>query len=222
VRPIERDTLNGNLPPMYAASSEPDARRTADLGIAAECRLNLLWLVDGLQRRRALEIEVSGSTLGNALEALFERVDRSSSSTEALVLRHADMTFDAVAAYGRACSKADLIEIRRVLKPGGMALLGAANRRPQRWIKKGAYRADCTLRTLLASAADAGFKKTRAYWVEPSLEIPRNVIPVAPDAVAAYEVMRAREFGPDRVRSFLLASGMQRLLYPAIVVVAWT
>ena len=50
--------------------------RLADLAIANECRLNVLWWHGAARGKRALEIEVPSLTLTAGLAALYRQVER--------------------------------------------------------------------------------------------------------------------------------------------------
>lgn len=199
--------------------------RELDLAIADQCRLNVLWLDGRAGGARALEIAVPELRLDEALSSLYERVERVPCTApdvggSAVRLPFPDRTFDLVTLYGRRPSRAALREVRRVLRSGGTALLAADNRwwygrlrAPQRGSAGAGPRLPDAVRA-------AGFREVRPYWVEPSLAIPRNLVPARADRIRAFEAMRAREWGPDPKRTVALRAGLTAVLYPAILIVA--
>ena len=201
--------------------------RDLDLAIADQCRLNLLWLDGRAGGERALEIEVPELRLTEALSSLYGHVDRLPCGApdvtgNAVRLPFPDRTFDLVTLYGRRPSQAALGEIRRVLRTGGTALLATENRwwygRLREPRRPGAGRRAGP--RLPGALRAAGFRDVHPYWVEPSLAIPRNLVPARADRVAAFEAIRVRERGPDAVRAMAVRAGAAAVLYPAIAIVA--
>lgn len=204
--------------------SQEATRRKTDLEIADQCRLNVLWLNGCARGERALEIEVDGLRLEAGLRALYREVTCTEWPKGKLLaqpgpLPFADASFDLVTLYGRAASQGQLREVRRLLKEGGSALLAC----PNRW-----WRGRIRISTVAAGpdfATDiiaAGFREVRTYWVEPSLRIPRELVPARSDRVRAFEAVRARETGRRLARSLIVAAGLHRALYPALLFIAKT
>jgi len=196
--------------------------RKSDLAIADQCRLNVLWLNSSASGDRALEIEVDGLRLDEGLRALYREVicgawpnRRSGAGPERLPF--ADASFDLVTLYGLAPTHVQLREVRRLVKAGGTALLGC----PNRWWR-GRLRSSPVAAgpRLTADIIAAGFREARMYWVEPSLAIPRELIPARFDRVCAFEAARARETGRRFARSLIVAAGLHRVLYPALLFIA--
>lgn len=186
----------------------------------------MLWLHGSARGEHALEIEVPSLTLSGALASLYQKVTRSRLALEGgcRELAFPNATFDLVTLYGCSPSPSVLREIRRVLVDGGTALLAADNRWWGGRLRRAAprpvgARGDLRLRR---AALRAGFREARAYWVEPSLAIPRNLIPVIGDRIQTFEAMRAREWGGNVLRSFAAGVGLHGVLYPAVLIVAKT
>jgi SAM-dependent methyltransferase len=204
-----------------------DVTRAADLAVADECRLNILWWHGGSFGGRALEIEVPSLSLTAGLRALTTQVDRLplSALTEGSPrgpLPFDDGAFGLITLYGQCPSKAGLAEFRRLLAPGGTLLLAASNRwwKGRQW--SGRSRADPAQTTLAYAKAlrALGFAEVCPYWVEPSLAIPRNLIPAAGRRAQQFEAIRAREWGPSPLRALAAAAGLSAVLYPALLFVA--
>lgn len=201
-----------------------DARRAGDLAIADQCRLNVLWLNGCVGGERALEIEVEGLSLHAALQSLHRCVERRATlHADAYGPPHGrldDAAFDLVTLYGRAPTQAEPTAIRRLLRPGGAALFAAQNR----WWhgrRRAALRASSTMSLRSAQRIRAaGFGDVRAYWVEPSLAIPRNLIPASAERVREFEDWRAQDSGSSPARSSMLAAGLRWMMYPAVLFVA--
>jgi SAM-dependent methyltransferase len=216
-------------PSASPAAMLSDVSRAADLAVADECRLNVLWWHYGSFGGRALEIEVPSLSLTAGLRALATQVDRLplSALTEGLPrgqLPFADAAFALITLYGHCPSKAGLAEVRRLLAPGGTLLLAASNWwwKGRQW--SGRSRAD-TAPTTLAYAKTLralGFAEVCPYWVEPSLAIPRNLIPAVGRRAQQFEAIRAREWGPSPLRAVGVAAGLSAVLYPALLFVART
>jgi SAM-dependent methyltransferase len=201
--------------------------RLADLAIANECRLNVLWWHAAARGDRALEIEVPSLTLTPGLAALYRQVERVplADLDEAAAhgtLPFASGTFDLVTLYGHCPPRIALIELRRVLSSNGTLLLAAGNGWWNgRWRGgSGLFPGRPANLGVLKSLRRAGFAMVSGYWVEPSLAIPRNLIPVARGRARQFEAIRAREWGGGDLRLALVSSGLAALLYPALLVVA--
>ena len=200
-----------------------NARRARDLAIADQCRLNVLWLNGCSRGGRALEIDVAGLNLQAALQSLYGRVERCGSldvDASGQRLSRDLAGFDLVTIYGRAPTRAELTDTRRILRPGGAALFAAQNRW---WYgrRRGALRAGSTMSLRCAEhIRNAGFGDVRAYWVEPSLAIPRNLIPATTGRVRDFESWRAQDSGRSLIRSSVLSVGLRWMLYPAVLFVA--
>lgn len=200
------------------------ARRANDLSIADQCRLNVLWLNGGARGERALEVEVADLSLQAALQSLHGRVERCAALGGASGLEHDARagSLDLVTLYGRGPAREELAEVRRLLRPGGTALFAAQNRW---WYgrRRATSHAASTMSLRCAERIRAaGFGDVRAYWVEPSLAIPRNVIPASVDRVRDFEDWRALDTGRGPARSLALAAGLHWALYPAVLFVATT
>jgi SAM-dependent methyltransferase len=217
------------IPSTSPAAARSDGAHAADLAIADECRLNILWWHGGSRGARALEIEVPSLSLSAGLRALATQVDRL--PLTALLegsprgpLPFADGMFGLVTLYGHCLPKASLAELRRLLAPGGTLLVAA----PNRWWKghrhSGRTRADPAVTTLAfaKSLREVGFAEVCPYWVEPSLAIPRNLIPAVGGRARQFEAIRAREWGPSPLRSLAAGVGLSAVLYPALLFVART
>jgi len=59
-----------------------------------------------------------------------------------------------------------------------------------------------------------GFAEVCPYWVEPSLAIPRSLIPAVGGRARQFEAIRAREWGPSPLRELASAIGLSTVLYP--------
>ncbi len=201
--------------------------RRADLAIADECRLNVLWWHGAARGERVLEIEVPSLSLTAGLAALYGQVERVplaalDDSASHGTLPFVSGRFDLVTLYGHCPPRDALVELRRVLSGSGTLLLAAGNRWWNgRWRGGAALfpggPADLRVLKLLRAA---GFAQVSAYWVEPSLHIPRNLIPVARGRARQFEAFRAREWGGGTSRSQVVNFGLQALLYPGLLVVA--
>lgn len=203
------------------------ADRYADLAIADECRLNVLWWHGAAPGERALEIESPGLTLTRGLEALYRHVARIS------VAEFDDFTrgrqnslvpgsFDLVTMYGHCPPRATLDELRRLLVPRGTLLVAAGNRWwSGRWraVNVEHYGRTTDLR-FAKSLANAGYADVCAYWVEPSLTVPRNLIPAVLGRERHFEAIRARELGGGALRSVAANAGLRGVLYPGLLFVA--
>lgn len=202
--------------------SQDVAFRKFDLAIADQCRLNVLWLHESAHCERALEIEVEGLRVGDGLRALYREVScipwpKGVSAARAEPLPFADASFDLVTLYGRVPSHDLLRDVRRLLRADGSALLAC----PNRWWRGRISSSTAAGGPRVATdAIAAGFREVRTYWVEPSLAIPRELIPARPDRVRAFEAARARESGRHLARSLIVAAGLHRLLYPAQLFIA--
>jgi SAM-dependent methyltransferase len=207
-------------------SGEENLQRDADLAIADECRLNVLWLHAQLPARRALEIEVPGLGLSAALGALYQQSERVFDDgfiggRPGCCLGFPDRSFDLVTLYGRAPAAGAAAEMRRVLRDEGLALIGTGNGSWPGRFRRGAPTAAWATATQLVDALlQAGFREVHPYWATPSLETPRALIPARREAVRSYEAMRAHELGGDAFRSLASRAGLSRLLYPVLLVVA--
>jgi SAM-dependent methyltransferase len=212
--------------PQIAGPSLQDDRGV-DLSIADECRLNVLWWHGSARGERALEVEVPSLSLTDGLKALYGQVDRVSlSELDALTSRSrlpfATGSFDLVTLYGHFPNRAALLELRRVLSSDGALLLAAGNRWWNgRWRgRTGTFPGRPTDLRGVSALGVAGFAHICPYWVEPTLALPRNLIPVARDRARQFEAFRAREWGGGTVRSMVVDLGFQSILYPGLVVVA--
>lgn len=216
--------------PSPAARPVPPERgdRTADLAIADECRLNALWLHGVAGGKRALEVEVPSLSLATGLAALYSEVERVPLSdlegehASRSPLPYAAGSFDLVTLYGHFPHRAALLELRRVLNSEGALLLAAGNRWWNgRW-RGGAGQfpgRPADLRGLKA-LGEVGFAQVCTYWVEPTLTIPRNLIPATGGRARQFEATRAREWGGGSVRSLAVNAGLQAMVYPGLLVVA--
>jgi len=198
-----------------------NARRAEDLAIADQCRLNVLWLNGCACCQRVLEIEVADLSLGAALQSLYGRVERCGGlNTDEGSSPFAGASFDLVTLYGRTPERGELTAMRRLLRPGGAAVFAAQNRW---WYgrRRTASRAASTMSLRDAGRIlDAGFSDVRTYWVEPSLAIPRNLIPATADRVRDFEELQAQDSERSPNRSLALAAGIRWALYPAVLFVA--
>lgn len=222
--------VEGVVSPGSAAALHfaQDEQLTADLALADQCRLNVLWFHGTWPRETALNLRTTAFDLGDALNAFCRRVEHRSESelddggTNSNRLDLPDQSFDLATIYGGAPSLVRLRELRRVLKSGACALIAVENR----WWA-GRWRHPARSEVGAASAAElgalalqAGFVEVSRYWAEPSLEKPRSLIPIASGRSRVFEEMQAREKGTDRLHAIALAIGMQQLLYPALLMIA--
>lgn len=217
------------IPSTSLAAARSDGAHAADLAIADECRLNILWWHGGSLGGRALEIEVPSLSLTAGLRALTAQADRLPLSALAegsprVTLPFADGAFGLITLYGHCPSKSGVAELRRLLAPGGTLLLAASNWwwKGRQW--SGRFRAEPADATLAyaKSLREVGFAEVCPYWVEPSLAIPRNLIPADGSRARQFEEIRAREWGPSPLRSLAAAAGLSAVLYPALLFVART
>ncbi len=218
----ERHVVVTAEPERSSVDAGSEAARAADLTLADHCRLNVLWLHGVWPCDRALSIDVPQYTLGDALESFSRQVDRMPVGRLSASLSFPKEHFDLVTLYGHAPDLAALVELRRLLRPGGLALIAADNRW---WLGRLRFRQSKGARLnglgeLARTVRRAGFREGCSYWVEPSLAAPRTLIPDEGDRVRDAEAMRAREWGRDRLRSAVLAMGLPSLLFPAVLVVA--
>jgi SAM-dependent methyltransferase len=202
--------------------SQYDSFRKTDLAIADQCRLNVLWFNQCSLGERALEIEVGELRLEHGLRALYREVTcavwpNGGSADRPEPLPFADASFDLVTSYGLAPSRAHLREMRRLVTAGGTVLLGCPNRWWRGRMRNSRVAAGPRLATDIVAA---GFREARMYWVEPSLAVPRDLIPARPGRVRAFEAARARETGHRIARWLIVAAGLHRVLYPALLFVA--
>lgn len=218
---------------LNTSEAEPglnhDARpsRRADLAIADECRLNVLWWHDVPRGARALEIEVPGLAMTSGLAALYGEVERIpvvalDDSQQTRFMPFDDGRFDLVTLYGHCPSAAALREIRRVLGADGTLLLAAGNRWWNgRW--RGAraeHHGRLADRRLVHQIRGAGFDEVFPYWIEPSLALPRTFVPAVQERAAQFESIRAREWGADTARSAAVKLRLPDLVYPSLLFVA--
>jgi len=204
-----------------------EAFRALDLAIADQCRINVLWLHGDPGGQRALEIAVPELSLSGALASLYRQVERLDCASQEFPaastrLPFQDGAFDVVTLYGRCPARELMSEVRRVLQLGGTAMLAAQNRWWHGRLRRGAPRSpgDFASLGLEEVARSVGFREVRAYWVEPSLANPRNLVPTRGHRVSEFEAMRAREWGSGVVRSMAVAARLDAVLYPALLIVA--
>lgn len=203
---------------MRAAGAAPPDRRALDLSIAEQCRLNLVRLTVDMAGEHALSVSAPALSMAPALAAYYRRVDDVSGLADA-VMEQGEVAgrYDGVAMYGHRPTAQYLSSLRRRMATGAWLLVGADNAwSPVR--RSGASRA--TRAGLCGQVRAAGFNGVRAYWVEPSLAVPRQFIPATRHAVASFEAWRGLEQPSGALRRCFVAAGWHEVLYPAIVVVA--
>jgi hypothetical protein len=204
-----------------------DERRSKDLELADQSRLNVLWLLGQDRRERALEIRVGPCSLGAGLAAMYQTVEVLNAeslgrSSNDFRLPPGDNEFDLVTLYGMWPDSNLQRDLRRVLRHGGLALIayenscwaGRLRRAPRR--QRGQYGGFSGERPLRA----AGFRDVRTFWVEPSLLAQRSLVPARFRTVVAYEHLKAHQRGRAAIRAWAARVGLQGLLYPAVLVVA--
>ncbi len=72
---------------------------------------------------------------------------------------------------------------------------------------------------LEVAVRSAGFREVCAYWVEPSLAIPRNLIP-AREVASANSRQCEPESGVATLPMMAVAARLDAVLYPALLIVA--
>lgn len=204
---------------VWPSDSPPADRRALDLATAEQCRLNLIRLTVDMDGHRALSIEAPGLAMSPALSAYYEVVDTLAEIGDVTASARADApgSYSGAALYGHRPSAAVLAWLRRQISPGGWLLIGVDNA----WWPRRRSDAPIASRTRLCRQVRAtGFREARAYWVEPSLAVPRQLIPATLQAVRRFEAWRALEQPSGTVRRRFVAAGWHEVLYPALVVVA--
>lgn len=219
-----RQTSRMQIPSMQAVDARPSGRRTAerralDLSIAEQCRLNLLRLTANLVGGRVLSVEAPGLSMSAALAAYYEQVDEVGGigGTAAAAQADASGPYAGATLYGRRPTAADLAWLRRRIGPGGWLLIGTDN---VWWPQRRSNAPSAARARLCRQVQSAGFNEVRAYWVEPSLAVPRQLIPATRPAVARFEAWRMLEQPSGVLRRRFVAAGWHEVLYPALVVVA--
>lgn len=218
---LERDLADASQVPS-------DERRAADLALADHCRLNVLWFHGTWPGERALHLRTAAFDLREALAAFCRHVEHASETdlkgrgTDRARLHFPDRSFDLATLYGGEPTLGLLSELRRILKPEACALIAVENCwSVGRWRYRGRNEVGVASATMLkAMALRAGFADVNRYWVEPSLEKPRSLVPIASGRSRLLEQMRTRERGANRFHAAALAFGMPQLLYPALMMVA--
>jgi SAM-dependent methyltransferase len=198
---------------------------------------NWMWLADPAAWRNALEITGGASVLAAAMGLRFDRVESwsAASAREGIpgefTLPYPDGSFDCVAIHEAWNGQPDAApcplvaqsrvfeEIRRVLRPGGCLYVATDN---PRWYRR------LLSRTPMRSGAwihhklrQTGFTRTERYYVTPSLQVPRSIIPVHRGAVNRYEretfVLTVRGV----LRRWLGVAGLHQVLHPGLLYVAY-
>ncbi len=111
-------------------------------------------------------------------------------------------------------------ELYHKLKPGGCLMLTCHN---PLWYRD--LRSSIFARILSRDVASvirrglvkAGFATVRDYFLSPSADDPRSIVPVGRRTVASYERMEMKLSRRGRLRSHLSRAGLYPILYPAIM-----
>lgn len=195
---------------------------TLDRRLRVGKRLAPLWLHGRVGGRDALEFRVEGLEWPGTLEALYDRVELAPATGSPPALPFDAGAFDLVCAYGFAPDARMAAEIRRVLRPGGMALVAAR----QRWwygrLRPGASKHAGAMAgpELAARLRRAGFAAVHAYHVAPSLAEPRIVVPYHGVRVATLPALQRGVGWRDSLRGLVARAGLHAVLMPAMVLVA--
>jgi SAM-dependent methyltransferase len=111
-------------------------------------------------------------------------------------------------------------ECRRVLRPGGCLLVTAYNPRYRRLFA--AMAADrpahfpAVVRAMGRKFRSTGFSRWQAYYVTPSHNVPKNIIPVARSAVLRYERFTEGHTLRGLARRALGMAGLHQVLYQSV------
>jgi SAM-dependent methyltransferase len=118
-----------------------------------------------------------------------------------------------------------LDECRRVLRPGGCLLITAYNPRYRRLFA--AMAADrpahfpAVVRAMGRRFRSTGFSRWQAYYVTPSHNVPRNIIPVSRRAVLRFERFTEGRTLRGLLRRALGMIGLHQVLYQSVAYLAY-
>lgn len=212
------------MPEDTGTRSDGEFPRALDLTLREGKRLNPLWLHGRVGGGGALHVRVPDLDLGAPLRALYDHVEDLECAPDGRLgesLPFADAAFDAVTAYGCIPGRAALGECRRVLRPGGLALVAVRNRW---WYgrSRAAWRAAPGAvggPGLARALRRAGFRTVSTYLVAPGLADPRMLVPATPSRVAAVEGLLRHGAARTLVWAGLARAGFWHALLPALVFV---
>lgn len=205
------------------AGTGVDLDRQADLAIADECRLNVLWWHGLATGRRALAVECPGLSVAAALSALYQQVESlplNALADEPGLDAHAPGSFDLVTLYGHGATRATLLRMAGLLTPAGALLIAARNRWWKAGVGRGAADGSAIASGYARTLRSCGFGHVCGYGIEPSLATPRNLVPLAAPRPAQFETQRASEWGSDLRRVLVTRAGLAMILYPSLLFVA--
>jgi len=192
---------------------------------------NWLWLADVPSWGEALSL-LPDDSAATALGRYFQRVTRSG-ITVAENHPWSERSFDLVVLHDqlqrlspdeRPAMPVFWASINRSLRPGGCLMVTCPN---SLWYngltnREGAVGSDIGgARSVKQGIKKAGFCSIRSYYLSPSANDPKSIIPVGRLSVASYERMEMKLSSRGRLRSYLSKAGLHFLLYPSIMYLAY-
>ena len=180
-----------------------------------------LWFLERQWGGTALDASAGTASFAGELEPHFAKVEILDSTSP----RWADQTFDCIALHANLIRVLDgghtgvpaLARLYSLLRPGGWLVGGSTNpdytgdRRVTPGVK---------LPVVIRQLRRIGFQEVRCAFATPSLDRPTSLIPVARDAVRAFENSPAGQDSASWSRRAVARLGPLRLLYPAYFTMA--